>query len=183
MNSTTRRAILSSIKTLFISFIAITVYANLGPTPEPEFHEIRVPVRVLVKSEPDTIVKWREKIVYRTVKPTQVVTADSGAAATVDKFCRAAEPRDSAGSRTDPTPSSAAPALIRSGSFKNNRLTLFEAVANGDLRRSEYRTHSPFTFAERDGGILVQSPRMWWIKPLIRDAVLVGVGYGAGKVF
>jgi hypothetical protein len=35
MNAVTRRAILSAMKIVFVAFVAITLYANLGPQPEP----------------------------------------------------------------------------------------------------------------------------------------------------
>lgn len=141
---------------------------------DAEFQTIYVPRTVLVRSEPDTIVQWRERIVYRTVKPAQVVTADSGAVATVEKFCAA--------THDTITVSTSVPALIRSGSFDGKKLYLFEAVANGDLRRSEFHVHAPFQFAEKGSGVLVQGSRTWWVDDALKfGGVFIG-GYLVGRV-
>lgn len=150
---------------------------------DAEFQTIYVPRTVLIHTEPDTVVQWREKVVYRTVKPTQVVVADSGATETVEKFCRAAELTDStSGNATSGPTSSVVPALIRSGSFDGKNLYLFEAVANGDLRRSEFHVRAPFQFAERDSGILVQGSRTWWVDDALKAGGVFLTGYLVGRI-
>lgn len=166
-------------------FIGVYAWAYFGPEVEPLYRDVIVPVEVLVKSEPDTVVQFKERIVYRTVAPEQRAVAPGGAAATVDSFCAeqaAVEPSDSAGSEA-PASSSAVPALIRSGRYSGNTLTLWEVQADGGLAVETFKgVRAPFQFSIGERA-LVQSSRWWWVDDAVKGAIVFGGGFVAGRVF
>jgi hypothetical protein len=57
-----------------------------GPPPAPlVYTEFRVDT---IMSEPDTIIQFRERIVYREIEPEYVATQEGGAEDRVEEFCK-----------------------------------------------------------------------------------------------
>jgi hypothetical protein len=150
------------------------------PDPPPRYRNVEVTRDQIEASEPDTVVQFRERIVYRTVEPEQVAVAPGGAVEDVDAFCRGggfvrADTLDGGG-RPDPR------LLIRSGSFSGRELVLTGPLSNGDLQQSSYRTRAPFQFRVTGDSVLVQGSRFWWVRPALTGAALLGAGYVAGQL-
>lgn len=157
--------------------VGVTLWANFGPSPEQVFQRVIVPDTVLVQMEPDTVVKFVEKIKLITVKPGLVALAPDGAQATVNKFCTIAVD-------TVHIPGEPIPALVRSGTYSGSQLRLWEVSANGDLTMEQFKARSPFKFTMRDdGSALVQSSRWWFVDDVLKGAALVAGGYAAGRIF
>ena len=152
----------------------------LTPSPEPEYRDVQVPVEVLVASEPDTVIQWRERIVYRTVERETRATAPLGAATDVAAFCAVGvtEPPDTV-FLPSPVPDRV-PALVRSGAYDGRTLKLWEAQADGDLALETFRVRSPWRFTMSDSAF-VQGSRWWWIDDAVKAAAFLGVGYLIGR--
>lgn len=151
----------------------------------PREREVLVPVRVVEQREPDTVVRWRERIVTRVVRADQVQTAQGGAVDVVERFCardtvylegRSLEvPRDTV-------------ALLRSGSLRQGRffrgdlLTLTGPISTGDLRQLDYRTRGDVSWVVRGDSVIVRSARWALVGDLAEAGVWVGLGYLLGRL-
>src|SRR5690606_39129087 len=149
---------------LAIAFLALGAWLRGCWMPEPAvvYRDVVVPREVLVRGEPDTVVRWRERIVYRTVTAEQRASAPGAAASDVQAFCAAAGwiapgapaspvpdadtlPGSAAvaavGAPSSPSlPRPAAPlAFARSGRFDGRTLDLWAVTSAGDLRRETFR--------------------------------------------
>lgn len=169
---------------LLLIAAALVVGLGIGwcgnPDPPPRYRTVEVTRNQIETAEPDTVVQFRERIVYRTVEPERVAVAPAGAVADVDAFCRGGGfvRADSLDGADLPDPR----LLIRSGRFSGKELTLTGPVSNGDLKSSDYRVRAPFQFRTTGDSILVQGSRWWWVRPTLIGAALFGGGYMVGQM-
>lgn len=182
--------------------VGVFLYANFGPQPEPVYQRVEVPVEVIREVERvDTIVSWKERIVYKTVHAEQVATAPDGARPDVDSFCADAVQQALAGVGASPQPlpegRNSAPAhpptpphlLLRSlriedgWFFQKDRLILTGPLSNGDLRQTIHNVRPGVQAHVHGDTVIVQYPRSALLKQLLEAAAFVGAGYVAGRVF
>lgn len=150
----------------------------------------KVTAAMATEQEPDTVVRWRERIVYRDAPVLRRERADSAASPTIEDFCAAAGWSPSVASTTpeglipasEPAPSPAPSlALIRSFEQKGGDLKLWTVRTDRALEVQSFEV-CPFSFSGVMAGDVarVQTARACWL----RDVAL-GVGgfaFGAGIV-
>lgn len=155
-------------------------------TPPPRWERVTVTDSVFMRSEPDTVVTWRERILRPAVAPVQVAVAPTAGVPTVERFCAPAvaavappaTPTDSA----PPPPATPADTmlLLRSGAFDGRRLTLWGVTNVGQGWTADYRVRAPLTWRAVGDSVLVQRERLSGLKALGRDLLLVGGGFVLG---
>lgn len=143
------------------------------PAPVVRYRTVTVTKEHIMQGEPHVEVRFRDRIVYRTVEPEQVATAPQAAVTDVARFC-APSVRTALADTTAPEPDPAL--LLRSLTYDGHDLELWGPVSNGDLWRGSYRVHAPLTARVDGDSAIVRGQRLWWVKPAAKGAVLVGVG-------
>lgn len=193
------RDLSGALRILLGAFVGITLYANFGPQPEPTYRTVQVPVERIVEVERiDTIVQWRERIVYRHVLATQVATAPDAGQPDVDTFCAEAVRQALASARPDTAPRlqegqdirPAAPAtlLLRSVRhddgwfFARDRLILTGPTSSGDLRQMHYSVRDGFEARTHADSVIVRYPRSALLKQGVEAGVFMLVGAFVGQV-
>lgn len=148
------------------------------PTPEPEYRDVIVTRDVIVKGEPDTVVKIVERVKWRTVVREVRAVAPLAATETVVRFVEAAT------AAADTTRADSVPvmALIRSGTYNGRTLTLWQAQSDGDLARESFNVRAPFRFTMQGDAAFVQGNRWWWVRPLLTHTVAAAGGAAACKI-
>lgn len=147
------------------------------------YRNVIVPVKVIERREPDTVLRWRDRIVERTVAPQAVATAPGGAQPTVDAFCAAdtVYGTDTVIVVRDPV------ALIRSGTleqrrfFRPDRLILTGPLSNGDLRQWNYVTRGNLSFVANGDSVIVRDARWGLIGDVLEAGLYVGIGFLLGR--
>lgn len=163
------------------------LFAGFWPKPVPIYREVQVPVeRIREVERVDTIVTWRERIVYRTPRAEQVAVAVGGAQADVARFCPPPVTPDS----NAVTPERTTPVfLLRSvrlsdGWFlSRDQLTLTGPLSNGDLAQRSYRTRGSFQAATHADSVIVQYPRAALFKQFLEFGSVLGAGFVLGRLF
>lgn len=161
-----------------------------GASKPPVYNRVEVPVEKIREVERvDTVIHWREKIVYRTAKPVTVATSEGGARSDVERFCsqQVDTVRIEGAIRVD----SVYPAvlLLRSvrtdpGWFGQADQVVFTGpLGNGDLRQLTYNVRPGWQGHVLADSMLVQSPRWWLLREGLEAGVFVGLGYLIGRVF
>ena len=171
----------------FGSIIGALLLFRFAPTPELPYTQLIVPARQITRLEPDTIVRWRDRIVYRTVPPETTAEAPGAAADVVAAFCRPDTVRVPSSATTDTLWLNPAMVLLRSGSldqrrwFRPDALTLTGVENTGDLRQWRYTTRGDVDFSTIGSGVLVRSPRWGIAGDLLEAGVWFGLGYLVGR--
>lgn len=163
---------------------ALALYV-LAPRPEPvAYPHVIVPAARITQLEPDKVVQWKERIVYRIIQPTQVATAYTGGEADVATFCRptvltlrgdTAAPRDTT-------------VLLRSvewrpgGLFRSDHYALTGPLSTGGLRRFDIEANGKGSARVVGGELLIRSSRWWWVEDAVTVAIIGGAGYLAGSL-
>lgn len=166
-------------------FLGVVLARSCAPAPAPTHSVTFVPETVLVRGEPDTVVKWRERIVT-VVQPAIVreVAPDAGIV-DVTRFCAET---DAAIARADTTAPALPPVLLlRSAEvdpgyfLRKDRLTFIGPVSNGDLARSEYMARQGWSARVNGDSVIVRSPRFGLLKEIGEAGVWAGIGYLIGR--
>lgn len=168
--------------------LGLLVMWGLRPDPEVRYRNVEVPVEVLVKSEPDTIIRWQERIITREVEAEQVATAPAAALPDVSGFCGAAGWL-APGTVADSLPTPAVPPyssdprlLIRSFAFRDGELQAWGPRSDGDLWSGRYRVSAPFEARVSGDSLFVTTDRWAGLKEWGGRALWAGAGAVAGYV-
>lgn len=168
-----------------------------APPPEPVPYII-THTEVLEAREPDTVVRWRERIIYRTPEPDQVVTAPGGGSDELAAFCAEAMARAIDASQPEfahpiPRPSPMVPGpgrlLLRSVRFQEgflfrpDRLYLTGPTSGGDLRETAFTTRRNWTARTVGDSILLRRPRWDVLVDLGEMALPLAAGFFLGRLF
>lgn len=194
MNLSTRNIVPVAIGAgLVLAALWLLGWIDPGGT-EPVYRRIEVPVERIVEVESvDTIVEWRERVVYRTVEAEQVATSDTGGEPDVATFCEAAVAdarREDAPDSTRATspPSLPARLLIRSARhdpgwfFSRDKLILTGPLSDGRLRQLRYSLRPGYRWHVMADSLLVQEPRMGFWRELVEGIVYGAIGYAVGRL-
>lgn len=169
------------------------------PKPAPVYRDVIVPAERIVEVEKiDTIVQWRERVVYRHVPAAQVATAPDAGQPDVDTFCAEAVKQALAGAQPDTAPRlqegqdtrPAAPAtlLLRSVRhdpawfFARDRLILTGPTSSGDLRQMHYSVRDGFEARTHADSVIVRYPRSALLKQGVEAGVFMLVGAFVGHL-
>lgn len=152
--------------------------------PPPRYQRVIVPESVLVIGKPDTIVKWRERIVWRTAQPEQVATATDAALPEVSAFCGAAGwvIQPAPGGDTVPPPLPPARLLLTAGTYDGRELRQWGVLSNGDAWSAEYRVRAPLQWTVTGDSLLVQGHRMSGLRVWAERAAWVAGGLVVGQL-
>ena len=130
---------------------------------------------------PDTIVTWRERLVFRTVKPDTVqITTTKYDTTRVQQFCEAAtQSHDSVS--VDSVPPVLPPFA---GVYRGGQLALSTTRSDGSGYRQVQRVSPNFVFSARAHDILIQDRRTLppWVGTTLRLTGCVGLGYGMQRL-
>lgn len=165
-------------------------WAFLAPEKAPEtvYKEVIVEDTTLLRAEPDTIVKWREKIVWKEHPPARIATAE-GADRVLRGFCEPIIRKSVADSvfpqgQRDPLVSPRW--LMRSLSYDDEAFQLqvwgiandatFKEINVNDVRGS-FRVR-----VQPDGDLFVQSERFDRWKDYAFYTALVSAGFAIGSI-
>lgn len=193
------RDLSGALRILVGAFVGITLYANFGPQPEPTYRNVEVPVERIVEVERiDTLVQWRERIVYKHIPATQVATAPDAGQPDVDTFCADVVERALAGAQPDTAPRlqegqdirPAAPATLLLRSVRHNdgwffgrdALILTGPTSTGDLRQLTYGVRDGFEARTHADTVIVRYPRSALVKQGVEYGIVMLVGAFVGQL-
>jgi len=135
-------------------------YVIFGGADFISYPEVIVPARVILDMEPDTVVRFVDRIRYITVEPARIATAPAGALADLNTFC--------ATPQRQPEPQPEPLALMRSFTLEpgwftqKDRLTVTTMTNAGDLNATDFNVRSGAGLTATVGTAivpLVQYPR------------------------
>lgn len=165
----------------------------LDPTRDPVMYaEVIVPAARILEQEPDTVVKWRERIVTVEVQPDVVATAPLGALNDLTAFCAPSMVPPTQGPSpaiaVQPVPRDTASlgrSVVHSDGwfFFKDELTVTALDNYGNLRAEHYRVRDGFSVRFSGNPSTVRSPRFGLVKELVELAVPFVVGRGSCKLF
>lgn len=167
---------------LALVFALMLVYSagvERGLSVPEALRVVRVPVTQFVKLEPDTIIRWREKIVTVTVDREQRVQSDSAGIQRVTQFCEAAKAITDTVTVTHYVPQ----ALGYAGSYDGKRLDLFSVVSDGSKVRDSYKVRTPIEWVMNGDSAIVRGARFWWLDDAIKAGAVFGGGFLLGTVW
>jgi hypothetical protein len=171
------------------AFAGILVWSLMHSEPEPQYREVMVPVeRIREVERVDTVVTWRERIVYVTQQAEQVATAPGGGQEDVDRFC-APDTIRIAGTDTVRVPTPVPQLLLRSVRhedawyFGRDRLILTGPTNTGDLRQFTYSTRGGYQARVHADSLVFQYPRSALLKQAIEFGSFLATGFVLGRVF
>jgi len=160
----------------------------LLPRPEPriDFDRVIVHREAIERLEPDTVVRFVERIRWLTPPPISIAVAPGGGAEDVQAFCRPALALE----RGDSTPQ-APTLLLRSGSLERgwpliggpDELRLTGPTSTGDLTSRLYRTRGSVSFVTVGDSVIVRSDRWARAKDVLTAAGLLLLGRETGRIF
>jgi len=186
----TFRDLSGALRILVGAFVGITLYANFGPQPEPTYRNVEVPVERIVEVEKiDTIVQWRERIVYRHVPAAQIATAPDAGQPDVDTFCSEAVANalrtDSIATDTIVVPPQLLLRSVRVTDpwfFGKPGLILTGPTSAGDLRQLTYDVRDGFEARVHGDTAIVRFPRHALLKQLAEFGIVFAAGYLVNEV-
>jgi len=170
---------------------ALAYYVLFSPTEPTIYRDVVVTVRQIEANEPDTVVRWRDRIRWRTPEPEVAAHAPGGAVTDVAAFCAPDTVLrvDTLPGRVDTVRVQPDPRLlIRSFSldegwfFRSDRLTVTGPMNTGDLWQMTYRTRGDVSARAHADSLIVRSDRWWWVKDGTEAAAWTGFGYLLAKV-
>lgn len=166
---------------------------GIGVSGPPVYSRVEVPVEKIREVERvDTVVQFKERIVYRTAKPVTVATAEGGGRGDVERFCAdtVRVPAVAVGDAVNPDePVRARALLLRSARteagwfFRPDRVVLTGPLSDGGLRQLTYSARPGWQAHVQADTALFQSPRFWWVREGIEAGTFIGLGYLIAKVF
>ena len=174
-----------------MSVIRTAIWAGLGAaalvgfglgrcgSPDPVYRNVEVPVEVVREVERvDTVISWKERVVFRTLPPVTIATAPGGAQSDVEAFCGPI----AVDTIREPV------LLLRSVRtapgwfFAPDRVFLTGPLSNGDLRQLTYSARPGWQAHVLADTAVFQSPRFWWARELVEAGAYIGAGYLLGQV-
>lgn len=163
--------------------LAVAFFAGrLGRRESTVYQRVIVPQETIREVERvDTVVSFRERIVFRTIPPVQTALARAGAGDDVARFC-APSVLTAISDTVTPTPPPTL--LLRSirteaGWFwRPDEAVLTGPLSNTDLWQARYSVRPGWQASVMADSVLMQSPRWWWI----REAIELGVPFLLGRV-
>ena len=177
---------------LLLVCIAAAAGFSARRVPPPVYQRVEVPVERIIEREPDTIIRWRDRIVTVAAEPEIVATAEGGAEAEVEAFCEPVRVVDTVRVvgvdtvrvvDTIPDPR----LLLRSVShspgwwWAKDELLLTGPTSSGDLLAFDYRVRPGFTVRTSGDSLLVRYPRTSVLREVVEFGVPVLVGFFAGR--
>lgn len=156
-----------------------------GPDLSPYRDPIIVSHRDLVRGEPDTVVRFVDRLVNARPAPIVVEVALGSGVPDIQRFC--APSVVSAIDTAAPAPADTM-LLLRSVVWRRgwflqpDRVTAIGPTSVGDLERAEYRMRGGSLRASGDS-LIARTPRLGLAKQLLEAGVYAGIGYAVGKVF
>lgn len=165
----------------------------LSPGYDPViYREVIVPAARILEQEPDTVVKWRERIVTVEVQPEQIATAPLGGMNDLAAFCAPSmlplpvpPPGPSVVTEAVRDTASAGRSVVHSDGwfwFKDD-LTVTAFTNYGDLRAEHYRVRDGFSVRFGPTPSTVRSPRFGLVKEFLEVIIPFAAGRGSCKVF
>ena len=157
--------------TALIAGVAGFALCYLWPAPEPQAVTLRVTDTAYIAQRPDTILRWRDRLVSVQVKPeTVTVTRQRFDTVRVERFCKADSTR---------------PILPPfSGRYREGRLELFATRSDGSGWSGIYQAHAPVEWASGDTAVTVKGRRR--LPPAVRMGLRLGLcgalGYGVREM-
>lgn len=139
----------------------------LWPAPEPQTVTLRVTDTAYIAQRPDTILRWRERLVSVAVRPeTITVTRQRFDTVRVERFCRA----DTLKPILPPF----------AGRYRDGRLELFATRSDGSGWSGIYQAHAPLQWASGDTAVTVSGRRR--LPPVVRAGLRLGLcgAFGLG---
>src|SRR5690606_30972250 len=138
-----------------------------------------------VPAAPDTVVRWRERVIYRTVQAEQRAEAPGTGAQAVADFCQAAAAAaapdtvrlvDTVRVAAARTPAERL-ALAYAGRYDGRTLELWSVVSDGARQHERFAgVRTPYQWAIQGDSALVWSNRWWWLREVARSAPAAGAG-------
>lgn len=157
----------------------------LSPAPrEIAYPEVIVHRAAIEALEPDTVVRWRERIVTRIVQPDQVAEAPGAAVSDVAAFCAdtvvqiVEVPGGVDTVRVAPDPR----LLLRSFSLdegwflRSDRLIATGPTSTGDLRQFTYTTRGSVSGRVSGDSLIVRSDRWAFLKDMLQASAWASAG-------
>lgn len=127
--------------------------------------------------EPDTVVQWRERVVFRTIEPEFVAEQPGGATDAVEQFCQPDTVRVPM-----PTPWLARSVVTNAGwFFGKDKVTVYGFDGLGTRRELQFRSYPGWQFA-LGADQLIQEPRFGRVKQIVEIGVPLVIGYIAGSI-
>lgn len=164
---------------------AAALYLVAWPGEVVRYERVEVPVERIIEREPDTVIRWVERIRVVTPDPVQIAVAPLGAGPQVASFCmpsvRAAT-GDTATAAPDPQ------LLLRSVVhdpgwwWQRDRLTLVGPTSYGDLLAADYAVRPGWSARVSGDSVLVRYPRMGLVRELLEVVVPLAVGWTAREL-
>ena len=145
------------------------------PAPQPAPIILRVTDTAYLAQRPDTILRWRERLVSHQVAPeTVTVTRQRFDTVRVARYCA-----------TD-TGLSHPPAILPpfAGRYQDGRLELFATRSDGSGWSAVYRANAPVAWASADTSVTVKGRRRLpaGLRVGLRLGLCAGLGYGVREV-
>jgi hypothetical protein len=144
--------------------------------PDPT---VIIPAARIIEMEPPEVVRWRDRIVYRYIGPTQVAMAPGGAVEAVATFCKPLVVVDTVVVERQ--------VLLRSGVthdgwfLARGRVELVGLANTGDLIRFTFPTRPGWDFRTSGDSVLLRYPRWSLVRQGAEIALpaLLGLAVGA----
>ena len=181
---------------LAILVVALTGGAVLGyalrSPPPPTYRTVEVPVEHIIEREPDTIVRWRDRIVEVAATPEIVARARRGGQAEAEAFCEPVRVVDTVRVvgvdtvrvvDTIPDPR----LLLRSVShdpgwwWQRDQLLLTGPTSHGDLLAFDYSVRPGFTVRTSGDSLLVRYPRTSLVREIAEFGLPLLGGFLIGR--
>lgn len=172
-------------RTLQLLAAAVAGAAGLWALAWPEevvrYERVEVPVERIIEREPDTVVRWVERIRVVTPEPVQIAVAVGGGAPEVARFCRPAV-LEAVSDTVTPIPERQL--LLRSvvhdpgWFFARDQLLLTGPTSHGDLVAADYLVRPGFSARTVGDSVVVRYPRAGLAREVVELGVAALVGYG-----
>lgn len=146
-----------------------------------------VPVERITRIERvDTVVKWRERIVWRTRKPDTVRIASTGGEEDVRRLCGRDTVVNTVVVRVPPESPGFLVRSVRaepSWLLGKDRVLFTGPTSDGGLRQFSASVRPPWQARTLADSLLVQDSRFGILRQLIEAGAWVGAGWLLGRVF
>ncbi len=163
---------------------AIALWAVAWPEEVVRYERVEVPVERIIEREPDTVVRWLERIRVVTPDPVQIAIAPGGAAPEVARFCMPSVLK----ATNDTTPAPPPQLLLRSVThdpgwfFQRDRLLLTGPTSHGDLVAADYLVRPGFSARTVGDSVIVRSPRFGGFRQGLELGIAAAIGLISGLV-
>lgn len=110
---------------------------QVKPMPDPTYRTVTVTDTLIQQSAPDTVLKWKDRIVWRVADPIVIARGDTADLRRLDAFCAEA---------VAPTDTVAHPVVLppTSGRYAKGVLDLYATTSDGRLFHQATPASAPF---------------------------------------